>query len=333
MREIIYRYLEGKSTKEEEKTLLEWLRTDKNLSTFHKIKLDWKNGLNKNLLTDDSLKTWEYVQATILGKSYQAWHVSRKKQRYFAIAAAILFVAFILGSFYAGKFKSEQAGENWSKVMAENGQISKLELPDGTKVWLNSGSEISFSNFYGKKNRSVKLKGEGYFDVTENPSLPFLVSCNNLQIKVYGTCFNVSGRDDNASLEVVLEKGSIELTKEGLKSFRYKLKPGEMAKYIPQEARVSVSNVNTMRYTSWKEGILNIYDQNLKDVVDKLESRYNQSFEYDSEIENLRFTFTIKNEPLSDILQLMEKITPLKAIQKGSKIYLKRDKMKKIKTG
>ena len=90
-----------------------------------------------------------------------------------------------------------------------------------------------------------------------------------------------------------------------------------------------VSEVNTSRYTSWKDGIINFYNLNLEEVVMRLETRYNQKFEYDAEVKDNLYTFTIKNEPLHEILRLMENITPIKAEQKDELITIKLDKNKK----
>ena len=93
---------------------------------------------------------------------------------------------------------------------------------------------------------------------------------------------------------------------------------------------MQISKVNTVLYTSWKDGIINIYNLPLSQVVMKLEKRYNQKFDVDKEIENLPYTFTIKTENLHHILSLMEKITPLDAIQEGNVIKLKYNKFKKV---
>jgi ferric-dicitrate binding protein FerR (iron transport regulator) len=94
---------------------------------------------------------------------------------------------------------------------------------------------------------------------------------------------------------------------------------------------MTVSNVNTIKFTSWKEGIINIYDQSLEQVVKRLESRYNQKFRFGDDIKDYRYTFTIKNEPLDEIINLMEKITPVKTIQKDEVIVFQMDvdKMRK----
>jgi ferric-dicitrate binding protein FerR (iron transport regulator) len=93
-----------------------------------------------------------------------------------------------------------------------------------------------------------------------------------------------------------------------------------------------VKKVNTARYTSWKEGIINIYDLSMEDLVKRLEKRYNQPFELTPEVKELRYTFTIENEPLEDVLKLMERITPVKVKQTDEtiKIEIDRKKLKEV---
>jgi ferric-dicitrate binding protein FerR (iron transport regulator) len=154
------------------------------------------------------------------------------------------------------------------------------------------------------------------------------VNSSGLRVKVLGTEFSVSAYPEEANIQVVLEKGKVELTSVSDARFRQEMKPGELASFDKTMKKVSVGNVNTNLYTSWKNGLINIYDLPLSELVIKLEKRYNQKFEVDEDIKNMPFTFTIKNEELSSVLSLMEKITPVIAIQDKNVIKLKHNKTK-----
>jgi ferric-dicitrate binding protein FerR (iron transport regulator) len=217
-------------------------------------------------------------------------------------------------------------------VVAENGQMSKVMLPDRSVVWLNSGSEIRYDNYYGVKNRKIQLLGEAYFDISRNELLPVVVDCRELQIKVTGTKFNVHAFPGGEQINVVLEEGSVDLLKGGNSDFRYSLTPGQMATFDSPSKKMTFSRVNTSKFTSWKEGIVNIYDLPLDEVVLRLKMRYNQEFVVDENVMHYHYTFTIKNESLQDVIALIEKITPVKAEQTGSVIIFRPDKtrMKKM---
>ena len=323
MKGIIKKYLEGEATAAEQMQLLEWLRRKENRLIFNSYSLSWKESLDSDKLPDESQESWNKIQSVLLEKSYKQWQYSRKTQFFFRYAAVFFFVVILSGLlFYVIRSKPELL---YTRVMAENGQISKVELPDGSQVWLNSGSEIIYSSLFASTNRNIQLSGEAYFNVSHNEQLPLVVNCGELQVKVLGTRFNVAAYKENNHVDVVLEEGSVELLDTKVESFNYRLKPGERAVFNTTEQKMTVSNVNTTKFTSWKAGIINIYDQSMEQVVKRLETRYNQRFMYSEDIKNLRYTFTIKNEPLDEIIQLMEKITPVKAVQNEDIIEFKMD--------
>lgn len=332
MRTVTYKYLEGSATDSEKAELLQWLRKKKNRIVFHSYKLDWRKGLKNDQFTVGGEESWNRLQEKLWQKSYNRWQESRKIQQFFRYAA-IFFFALSLGStvwYFSGK-SSSGIQETTTSVIAENGQISKVELPDGSLVWLNSGSRISYNNFFAEQNREVELSGEAYFDVEQNAELPMVVNCNNLHIRVLGTKFNVAAYSWEESIDIILEEGVVELVNPVAKTTFSGMKPGQRAQFSKENTALEVNDVNTSRFTAWKEGMINIYDQPLKDVVKRLEIRYNQKFVYDQEIEDFRYTFTIKNERLEEIIRVMEQITPVKAIQQEDVIELKVDEEKKRK--
>jgi ferric-dicitrate binding protein FerR (iron transport regulator) len=333
MKELIIKYLEGRSTEVESVQLLKWLREKENRVYFHRFRFDWEKGLDRNWFPEEGKKNWETIQATLADRTFSGWQRTRKMS--FILQAAAIFTGILAISTLLWIFLNppKAGNEAFSTIIAEKGQMSKVHLPDGSAVWLNSGSSLTYSNLYGSNIRKVDLSGEAFFEVKENQDIPFRVKCGDLNIQVLGTSFNISAYQNTGKIDVVLEKGAVELTGKTGDSGKTLLNPGEMASYDSGSRKISVTEVNTIRFTSWKEGILNIYNLNLDEVVKKLESRYNQEFEVEEAIRALRYTFTIKNETLSDILTLMEQITPVKAVQKGNKIHLGLDKKRGKGTG
>lgn len=323
MKDIIQRYLEGRANETEMKALLEWLRKKENHLVFHKFRLDWKKSLDRDSYPAESRDSWSRLQEQLARKSFIDLQRTRRLQFISRVAAIFFFMVSLGLMAYFITNREEKATEVYTRVYAENGQISKVELPDGSLVWLNSGSELKYSNEFATENRHVQLTGEAYFQVAKNAVLPLMVDCGELQVKVTGTQFNVTAFPECGFIDVVLEHGAVQLlnTEEG--SLSYSLKPGEHARFNTNSRKIKVANVNPARFTSWKEGIINIYNQPLEDVVKRLELRYNQKFRIDPEIKDIRYTFTIKNEPLGDILLLMEKITPVKAVQEKDEILFK----------
>jgi ferric-dicitrate binding protein FerR (iron transport regulator) len=333
MKLIIEKYLEGRATDSEMKELLEWLRKKKNRIVFHKFKLDWKHSLGNDSIPAKSRDGWNRLQEQLAQKSFTRFNESRRLQFIFRIAAIFFFVVSLGLSAYFYASRTTKTPEIFTSVFAENGQISKVELPDGSLVWLNSGSEIKYSNRFATENRDIQLTGEAYFQAAKNSKLPMQVNCGEIQVKVLGTQFNVTAYPETGFIDVVLEEGAVQLLNPEAKDWSYSLKPGERAKFTISSRDMKVSNVNISKFTSWKDGIINIYNQPLAEVVERLELRYNQKFSVDSKIKEIRYTFTIKNEPLEEILQLMEKITPVKAVQEKDVITFKPDNTKMKNAG
>lgn len=191
-----------------------------------------------------------------------------------------------------------------TSVVAENGQRSKIILPDSTLVWLNSGTKVTYNNNFGYNNREIKLIGQAYFQVTKNTEIPLVVHCNELKVKVLGTRFDVNAYSNNETINVALQSGSVELLHSKNKSFQYDLVPGEMAQYDIHSEKVVVNEANVGRITAWTDGILYFNDSPMKEVLIQLERKYNIIIEVKNpKIYNSVFTATIKNETLEEIFR------------------------------
>lgn len=333
MKDTAFKYFEGRATDAELEKLLDWLRKKENRIVFNSYRLDWKKRLEPSQFPGGGEESWNRLQASLGQKSYSRWQKSRKMEQFFRVAAIFFFVISlgILGWYFTQK--PQNIPETFTRVMAENGQISKVQLPDGSQVWLNSGSQITYNNFFSAENREVSLSGEAYFDVTKNENLPLVVDCNGLKVKVLGTRFNVNAYETGKKAEVVLEEGTVELLNAKSNTGFYRMKPGERVNINLETNHYAAGMVNTARYTSWREGIVNIYDLSIEDLVKRLEKRYNQQFELAPEVKNFRYTFTIENEPLEDVLKLMERITPVKVEQTDETIKIELDKKKTKEVG
>jgi len=328
MEPIIKKYLEGIATEKEQRSLLEWLRDRKNRALFNKVKSDWRENMDVMSFTGEGEQAWNKLQEKLWQKNFQLWKISERMQHVLRYAAVFLLIIAVGSLTYIFTNRPEKIPFLNTSIVADNGQISKVELPDGSTLWLNSGSEIIYNNHFATNNREIILNGEAYFLVSKNTELPFIVKCDQIQVKAVGTQFNVYGYPGSGFVEVVLEDGSVELRHKEKTDFSYVLKPGEMASFRISDGKFNVAHVNTLKYTSWKDGIINIYDQPISEVVKRLELRYNQKFTFEDGMKDFRYTFSIENESLEEIIRLMEKITPVKAIQMENTIVFKMDKNK-----
>jgi len=328
MKSIITKYLAGKSSTEEQKAVLNWIREEKNLNEFQHIKKEWLAETENMILPAEFAQDWKSIQNKMMNQLQKDVQRKQRTLNFFRYAAAILVLMAIPSILYILSSDKPSGPLTYTTVAADYGQISKVVLPDSSVVWVNSGSTIKYNNQFSSTNRDIELVGEAFFKVTHNPEVPLIVSSSDLQVKVLGTEFSVLAYPEEENIQVVLEKGKVELSSPSDSRFKQEMKPGEMASFNKMKKELAIATVNTNLYTSWKDGLINIYNLPLSELVIKLEKRYNQKFEVDEAIKSMPYTFTIKNEDLSSVLSLMEKITPVMAVQEKNVIKLKHNKTK-----
>lgn len=207
--------------------------------------------------------------------------------------------------------QSNKAISGTNTLSTDRAQTFQVILPDGTAVWLNAASSLTFpSSFAGLKSRSVKLSGEGYFEVRKDPRHPFTVESKTQKVEVLGTHFNLSSYADDEQISTTLIEGSVRLVSlQSNKSII--LKPGEQSQSAA--GQMIVSKVNTDEALAWKEGKFRFVDQPVTDIMKQIARWYNVEVVYKSNLSHLRLNASIsRNRPLSQILEMMEKTNEIK---------------------
>ena len=207
-------------------------------------------------------------------------------------------------------FADNSPAQIYQEIKAAYGTQAKVELSDGTKVFLNSGSKLRFpQTFVNQQQRKVVLDGEGYFEVTKNKEQPFIVEANQLNIKVLGTKFNVDAYADNSSVSVALVEGSVVLQGNTGKQNNdlMQLSPNQVATLNQTDQLLYKSDVADLyKYTAWINGRIVFYGDPIQVVVKKLAKWYNVDIVIsDKKLEGYKFTGTFINEPLEQILNIL----------------------------
>ena len=165
--------------------------------------------------------------------------------------------------------------DDYNTVLVGEGRRSAVHLPDGTEVWLNSGSRLIYPKIFVGKTREVYLEGEGYFDVAHDQEHPFFVRAKRMEIKVLGTEFYVSSNPHSAKDYTVLVQGSLAFSSGNwLNRVEKKLKPGEQVSIDQNDNHVQVSQVETSAFQSWKAGYLDIKSERLDDIISRIARYY-----------------------------------------------------------
>lgn len=142
-------------------------------------------------------------------------------------------------------------GDSLQSIEIAYGSKSKVTLPDGTKVWLNSGSKLEYPNNFGQTNRNVTLIGEAYFEVSKNKDLPFRVSSGKIDIHVLGTKFNMKAYPEDEKAKITLLEGSLTVEDDRNSNTNVLLKPNQQAVVNKKSRQIRVRNVVASHYALW----------------------------------------------------------------------------------
>jgi transmembrane sensor len=196
-----------------------------------------------------------------------------------------------------------------------------IVLPDGSKVWLNSQSSLRFPTSFSGSQRSVKLTGEGYFEIIKNEAMPFEVEALNTRVQVLGTHFNLMAYPNEGPCRTTLLEGSVQVGN-GLTTKI--ITPGQQA---VSGDKIQVRTVDPDEIIAWKNGYFQFENEDLKTILRQLKRWYDVDVENSEQIPDKHFTaFISRNTPLSQVLKMLELSGELKFKIEGKKIFIQKNK-------
>jgi ferric-dicitrate binding protein FerR (iron transport regulator) len=310
MKSLFERYYHSVLRPDEFSEVTDFIADEKNEPIiFSSMKSLWDKQLNN---TDVSAKTnpflYKRIERVILLEKQET---ARRKINIYTWGlrvAAVLVVALLVSNilFFQNSVEN-QIAETIQTITTPYGAKTNITLPDGSLVWLNSGSVLSYPTKFNN-SRPVTLVGEAFFKVEKNDK-PFIVSTNYGDVEVKGTSFNVKAYADDNSFETTLEEGIVVFkVKNSLNEVT--LRPGEQV--VKTAKGFSVEQVETKYFTSWKEGKLLFYKEPFPSFIKKLERWYNVKIKYtDSKLNELWYTGTIEMEAISEVMEMISKAAPV----------------------
>lgn len=334
--ELLIGYFSGELNAGERKTVEDWrMESPDNEKYFQELRNGWDAlPLLQEMEKFNSFEAIKKVNQQIDKHSRGKWLVYLQK------IAAVLIIPLILYSGYitVRDFSTHKRGETFTMqtVSARPGTVSQFALPDGTKVWLNSGSSLQFPVRFSGPQREVKLSGEAFFEVTKNADHPFVLNAHDLNVKVLGTSFNVVSYDDEPVSEVVLVSGKVNLSTGTDKTEHLlgTMNPGQKSVYTKGTRRAGFEDVDVEKYISWRNGSLIFRNDTMSEVIKRLSRWFNVEITVvHPEINDYIYTATFRKENLSQVLTLLKISAPIdyriedrKALPNGEftkqKIYL-----------
>ena len=212
--------------------------------------------------------------------------------------------------------------EIFNTLVIPVGGLYELELSDGTRVWLNSVSQLRYPVQFTGKERKVYLSGEAYFDVKTDSLRPFVVESEGMDVRVYGTEFNVTAYQDE-KLRTTLVQGKVGIKVDGEKELL--LRPGQMAEYDAQTKHLEVQEVNTYLYTAWIEGTFAFKDETIEEIMGRLSRWYDLNVFYaNEEVKKQLYDGIIPQvKDFEDVLRMIEGTATIHFEIKGNTVIVR----------
>lgn len=320
MNELINKYRYDKLTPEELIELRKRVNqaTDSEMEQF--VSDSWfSNDIDSAIIDDEPI---DRVKKNISG-FIKTKRTRSKLIRLSQIAAAILLPIFILGSVYFYRENSSIMSEEMF-INTGKGERASITLPDGSVVSLNSDSRLGYlPRNYNKKVREITFSGEGYFQVFHNEETPFFINAKGLQVKVLGTTFNLSVRENEDTAELSLEEGKVVLV-----SMRNKktatLSKNQKAILDHHTGEITVvTDENILDVSAWRRGDMIFRNTDLSQIISMLEENYNISITINcKQYLNDQFTGILPTNNLNEALEILEYSYGVKAIIRGKEVII-----------
>ncbi len=292
---LLLHILTGEATSKEKEEFYLQLQADKQEEElFYQLKSLWiKASMGKTNVDTDA--EFENLWRKIKHQPRQSpVSLGRTIMRYAAMVVVILSVGVAAGYLIFGNTFRDPADSGTQKYTALKGSVSTIEFPDGTRIWLNSGSELTYRVDRKNKQRIAGLTGEAYFEVAHRKDFPFLVNAGQIVVRDLGTTFNVKANPGDHYIETSLVEGKADILSAKGKPL-VTLNPGESALYFSDEKKIELRSISGNVLSAWREGKFVIRDQRLEDIVRELSQWYDVEFRFeDQRAREYRFTGNIK---------------------------------------
>lgn len=322
--QLIGVYLQGKLKDEEYARLVEYIHSGiSHKEHFYNTISNWKPAenielnnnwikLNSKISRLDALDS-SYKKKTLLSSTFI---------RIAAILIIGLFLGGIAGSMY---FLGNFSNKNSLVFVAPKGEKSIITLSDSSKVWLNGGSRIEVGRNYGITNRKIKMEGEAYFEVSKNKFLPFKVDAGAIDIKVIGTKFNIAAYSNEDFIETTVKEGIVQVNNLDNKHFEpFRLNANQKAVFDKKSNKIEVGSADVETIIAWKNQMLILENQHYERVFKMLGNWFGVNFNIRGNLNHDPiYTMTIKTESLSEVMELLQFITPMEYKIEKDQVYVK----------
>ena len=310
---ILTKYLNKEHSLNDYLKLKYWFRNDNDFKDLKQpLKQEWEKETKQEFDHLDN-RVFEQITNNIWLEDEKrkanenSWHILYK-------VAAVLLIGLLAG-YFVSNLKRTTIDPVCFTAHAPKGSISETILPDGSLIVLNSGSLLKYSLDKNNQVTEVSLSGEAWFNIHHNPKRIFKVKTPQYHVNVLGTQFNVKAYEEDNEVVTTLVKGKVSISSGDNFSFDYspELQPNEQFLLNKETQKGLIRVVNTKQYTAWKDNKLIFINMDLKELFVLLERKFGVEIKVgSSEILDLHYTGTIKNETVLEVLNLITLTLPIK---------------------
>ncbi len=297
---LLDRYLKGETTNEENELLKNWLKEHDNANhqwhdLDHSTKDRWLSGV------------FSEIKSTIHQTETKVVPLPQSKRllwRSIAAAAAVLLISFALYMEWPS-LQSRLHPLQLTTLQVPVNQKKEITLADGSRVWLNAGSELKYPKTFNGKIREVYLSGEAYFDVRHDTGKPFIIHTGTVLTTVLGTAFNIKEDKNKHTVQVTVTRGKVSVAN-GSKLLGVII-PNQQISFNTLKAEASQAIIDANEVIAWQQSDLHFEDVSFEDAVTQLEQHFNVKISFSNpKLKTCRFTGTsLKGEELDKILKVM----------------------------
>jgi transmembrane sensor len=324
IKNLIAKKLANQCTSEDLSDLGHWTSlSDRNLKKYKQFELAWKYSgkavANPEAFNAD--RAWKKMEQRIQRYENQENTFAPKRNLRARLMPVMMRVAAVLVIAVGAWFMLQQESTPVTHTIAADANLDEaVVLPDGTRIFLNQGSQLSYTDGFNDNSRSINFEGEAYFEIAANPEKPFIITTQNLGIKVLGTSFNLSSNKQDEQIELHLQSGKVlvySVDEQGKMLEQLQLNPGEMATFTKSSGMLKRDEIQSANHLAWKTGVLEFHNTPLTEVIEELSKTYNLNFVAEHNCNNLMLTARFENESAESILQTLEFVFNLNISDQG----------------
>jgi transmembrane sensor len=316
MYDLIGKYLAGELSEEEKEKFQVWLNeSEGNKQEFELHKKVWKNtqikfkssdseSVFKNLL--NQIDDQHELEISTDLPTYR----TKVKYRFLLISKIAASLLLLVSVWYFFNNATPVSKDQISEIKTNEkhnpaGQKSRIFLPDGSTVWLNADSKVSYPEKFTDEKREVILNGEAFFEIVKNQDIPFIVRTGKVSTIVLGTAFNVKAFDDDPVTQVALQSGKVKVEfNDNEQTYVMFLDPGDALTYNKSESSAKKNKFEEERLLSWKDGFIVFRDADLDEIVSTLSRWYGVQFEIKNrDNESWSYTGSFDNAILENVMK------------------------------